>query len=113
MRAGAGLDNAILGFLNADERKVDAKRIAQLLAHGAHALRAPEEEANKEGEAFAQEVLPTSHCHNSISSKSCLTTRKVCLAGLPQLVDLLLGPRLLSCRSTDLHPESCIFVTMI
>ena len=56
--ACAGLDNAILGFLNADERKVDAKRIAQLLAHGAHALRAPEDEANKEGEAFAQEVLP-------------------------------------------------------
>lgn len=37
---------------------MDAKRIAQLLAHGAHALRAPEDEANKEGEAFAQEVLP-------------------------------------------------------
>lgn len=36
---------------------MDAKRIAQLLAHGAHALRAPED-ANKEGEAFAQEVLP-------------------------------------------------------
>ncbi|CAK0786707.1 hypothetical protein CVIRNUC_009921 [Coccomyxa viridis] len=52
-----GLDNAILGFLNADERKVDAKRIAQLLAHGAHALRAPEDEANKEGEAFAQEDI--------------------------------------------------------
>ena len=39
---------------------MDAKRIAQLLAHGAHALRAPEDEANKEGEAFAQEVWPTS-----------------------------------------------------
>lgn len=52
----AGLDNAILGFLNADERKVDGARIAQLLAHGAHALGAPDEEAAKEGDAFAQEV---------------------------------------------------------
>lgn len=52
----AGLDNAILGYLNVDERKVDAGRIAQLLAHGAHALRAPDEEAAREEEAFAQEV---------------------------------------------------------
>ena len=52
----AGLDNAILGYLNADERKVDAKRIAQLLAHGAHALQAPDEEAVQEGKAFAEEV---------------------------------------------------------
>ena len=52
----AGLDNAILGYLNADERKVDAKRIAQLLAHGAHALQAPDEEAAQEGRAFAEEV---------------------------------------------------------
>ena len=52
----AGLDNAILGYLNADERKVDVKRIAQLLAHGAYALQAPDEDAAKEGEAFAQEA---------------------------------------------------------
>jgi hypothetical protein len=62
----AGLDNAILGFLNADERKVDGARIAQLLAHGAHALNAPDEDTLKEGEAFASEVCPlhllTSHC---------------------------------------------------
>lgn len=51
-----GLDNAILGFLNADERKVDGARIAQLLAHGAHVLAAPEEETVKDGEAFASEV---------------------------------------------------------
>ena len=57
----AGLDNAILGYLNADERKVDAKRIAQLLAHGAHALQAPDEEATKEGEAFAEEVRQSQH----------------------------------------------------
>jgi hypothetical protein len=57
-RACAGLDNAILGYLNADERKVDGARIAQLLAHGAHALGAPDEEAAKEGEAFAKEVSP-------------------------------------------------------
>ena len=56
MRGCAGLDNAILGYLNADERKVDAKRIAQLLAHGAHALQAPDEEAVQEGKAFAEEV---------------------------------------------------------
>ena len=35
---------------------MDAKRIAQLLAHGAHALQAPDEEAAKEGNAFAEEV---------------------------------------------------------
>lgn len=35
---------------------MDAKRIAQLLAHGAHALQAPDEDAAKEGEAFAQEA---------------------------------------------------------
>ena len=62
----AGLDNAILGFLNADERKVDGARIAQLLAHGAHALNAPDEDTLKEGEAFASEVCPlhllTSRC---------------------------------------------------
>ncbi|BDA49984.1 Chromodomain-helicase-DNA-binding protein 6 [Coccomyxa sp. Obi] len=52
-----GLDNAILGFLNADERKVDGARIAQLLAHGAHVLAAPEEETVKEGEAFASEDI--------------------------------------------------------
>jgi hypothetical protein len=55
----AGLDNAILGYLNADERKVDGARIAQLLAHGAHALAAPDEDAVKEGDAFASEVPPT------------------------------------------------------
>lgn len=56
MRVCAGLDNAILGYLNADERKADPKRIAQLLAHGAHALQAPDEEAAQEGRAFAEEV---------------------------------------------------------
>ena len=35
---------------------MDGARIAQLLAHGAHALAAPEEETVKEGEAFASEV---------------------------------------------------------
>ena len=50
---------------------MDAKRIAQLLAHGAHALRAPEEEANKEGEAFAQEVLPTSPRSDPPASSVC------------------------------------------
>ena len=52
----AGLDNAILGYLNSDERKVDGARIAQLLAHGAHALAAEGDEAVREGEAFQREV---------------------------------------------------------
>ena len=68
----AGLDNAILGYLNADERKVDPKRIAQLLAHGAHALQAPDEEAAQEGQAFAEEVCTT--CHSSQGAPAILIT---------------------------------------
>ena len=56
MHACLGLDNAILGGLGADERRMDGARIAELLAHGAHSLAAPEEEATKEGEAFEREV---------------------------------------------------------
>ncbi len=52
----AGLDHAILGGLGADERRLDGARIAALLAHGAHALGAPEDEAGREGEAFEAEV---------------------------------------------------------
>lgn len=35
---------------------MDGARIAQLLAHGAHALGAPDEEAAKDGDAFTNEV---------------------------------------------------------
>lgn len=35
---------------------MDGARIAQLLAHGAHAISAPEEDTAKEGDAFASEV---------------------------------------------------------
>ncbi len=65
------MDNAILGYLNADERKVDAKRIAQLLAHGAHALQAPDEDAAKEGEAFAQEASRFPYMPTSVLSCRC------------------------------------------
>ena len=58
----AGLDNAILGYLNSDEPKVDGARIAQLLAHGAHALAAEGDEAVREGEAFQREVRTPFPC---------------------------------------------------
>ena len=35
---------------------MDGARIAQLLAHGAHAISAPDEDTAKEGDAFASEV---------------------------------------------------------
>ena len=54
----AGLDRAILGGINAEAgEKADAKRIAALLKHGAHALGATEERAQAASSDFANEVL--------------------------------------------------------
>ena len=54
----AGLDHAILGGINAEAgEKADAKRIAALLKHGAHALSAAEERAQAASSDFANEVL--------------------------------------------------------
>lgn len=59
----AGLDHAILGGINAEAgEKADAKRIAALLKHGAHALGAAEERAQAASSDFANEVLQVQLC---------------------------------------------------
>ena len=65
----AGLDHAILGGINAEAgEKADAKRIAALLKHGAHALGAAEERAQAASSNFANEVLSSSTMLHSLCS---------------------------------------------
>ena len=56
MTALAGLDHAILGGINSEGERADAKRIAELLKHGAHALGAMEERAVEASTDFANEA---------------------------------------------------------
>ncbi len=56
MSALAGLDHAILGGINSEGERADAKRIAELLRHGAHALGAMEERAVEASVDFANEA---------------------------------------------------------
>ncbi len=68
--ARAGLDHAILGGINSEGERADAKRIAQLLRHGAHALGAAEERALAAGADFASEARAAALHH-------CCTTARI------------------------------------
>jgi len=62
--ARAGLDHAILGDINSEGERADAKRIAELLRHGAHALGAAEERALAAGADFASEARAAALRHH-------------------------------------------------